>query len=244
MNFEQAVVVQFDSVVDAQSLFDAVSGCGCSDRIYGVLEPGPKNLIVRRPNGSTRSISVPSSDQHSPWTYERLESELDRLHAAFTRAPNGVVMPWINAKKGLTADRLELRISKALAYALDVNFPRGSVLSEANPVRAGLTCSTPNVLTSGAAGVIEVKVLRGYKSSNGQKTKVSAKFNTWWATKGVKQADIYRNDFSASVAYLCCFDARDVDADQPEVATFAKSRNVRSKRYFMYRSSDALQAAS
>lgn len=236
MNFEQAIVVKIDSALDAQSLFEAVSSCGCGNRIYGVLEPHPKNLIVRRPNGSVRSMVVPSSNQHSPWTNERLEDELGRLHAAFTRAPNGVVMPWLNAKEGLTVDRLELRISKALAYALDVNFLRGSILSEAESSSGRIDIYlAPGVLTSGAAGIIEVKVLRRYKSAN---------FNTWWANKGVKQADIYRNDYSASVAYLCCFDARDDDEDQPEVEAFAASRNVRSRRYFMYRSSDALQAAS
>jgi hypothetical protein len=244
MNFEQAIVVQIASVVDAQSLFDAVLGCGCHDRIYGVLEPGQKNLIVRRPNGSTRSTVVPPSNQHSPWTFDRLETELDRLHAAFTRAPQGVVMPWVNAGLGLTVDRLELRISKALAFALDVNFPRGSVLAEPESSSGRIDVFlTPGVLAIGAAGVIEVKVLRGFKASKGKRTKVAAKFNNWWAIKGIKQADIYRQDYSAGVAYLCCFDARDDDADLPEVEKAAKARGVRSKRYFMYRSGEALQAA-
>lgn len=243
MNFEQAIVVQVDSMIDAQSLFDVVSGCGCSDRIYGVLEPGPKNLIVRHPNGSTRSTVVPPSNQHSSWTLARLEAELTNLHAAFTRTPSGVVMPWVNAGEGLTVDRLELRISKALAYALDVNFARGSVLAEAGSASGRIDIFlTPAVLVTGA-GVIEVKVLRSYRTSKGAKIKVSAEFNEKWAVKGVKQADIYRNDYSASVAYLCCFDARDDDADLPEVEKVAKSRGVKSKRYFMYRSGDALQEA-
>jgi hypothetical protein len=245
MNFEQAIVVKIDTIDDAQSLFDAISNCGCIDRICGVLEPGQRNLIVRHTNGSSRSTVVPPSNQHSPWSLDRLEAELAVLHAAFTRTPSGVVMPWVKAVEGLTVDRLELRISKALAYALDVNFARGSVLAEASSPSGRIDVFlTPGVLVTGGAGIIEVKVLRGYKSSNGRKIKVSAKFNDWWAIKGVKQADIYRGDYSASVAYLCCFDARDDDADLPEVEKFAESRGVRSRRYFMYRSGDALQQAS
>jgi hypothetical protein len=243
MNFEQAVVVGVRSVVDAQSLLDAVSGCGCQDRVHGVMEPGQKNLIVRRPNGSTRSMLLKPSNQHSPWTLDRLEAELADFHASFTRTPSGVVMPWVNAKQGITVDRLEKRISKALAFVLDFNFARGSVLAEVETTSGRMDVFlTPSVLTTGS-GVIEVKVLRSYRASKGKRIKVNSDFNDWWATKGVKQADIYRNDYAAGVAYLCCFDARDADADLPAVEKAAKSRNVRSKRYFMYRSGDDLQEA-
>jgi hypothetical protein len=241
MNFEQALVVPIAQVVDSQSLFDAISHCACNDRVVAVLEPAHANFIIRRSGGATRSVIVKKPGQGTLWKLAQLEAEIMTFHNDFTRTPSGILMPWISAADGITVDRLENRISKNLAYVLDTNFTKGSVIAEAETSSGRMDIYlVPNVLEPGAA-VIEVKVLRSHQ---GQKKKpVKPEFNVWWGRKGAVQADLYRNDKHASNAYLCCFDAREQDVDIPEVEGEANARNVKSRRYFMYRSAADLQAA-
>jgi hypothetical protein len=64
-----------------------------------------------------------------------------------------------------------------------------------------------------------------------------------WANKGIAQVILYRGDQQAPTVYLCCFDARDIDAPLPAVDALAKTHNVEHRRYFMHRSTDSLQSA-
>jgi hypothetical protein len=105
---------------------------------------------------------------------------------------------------------------------------------------------TREVLIAGSGPcVIEVKVLRDRSKRMVDKAprKVSGDTNIAWAKKGLVQADLYRKDKSAPMAYLCSFDARDEDSDLPEVEKLSKALKVPHRRYFMYRSSGDLQEA-
>jgi hypothetical protein len=87
--------------------------------------------------------------------------------------------------------------------------------------------------------VIEIKVLR----SNSKKKKLAPALALWWANKGVIQANLYRSDICAPSAYMCAFDARNLDENMPETESLAKKMNVQFRKYFMYRSTGDLQAA-
>jgi len=239
VNLQQAIVVPIQTVADTQTLFDLTSSIACEDRAMAALEPAHSNLIVRKPGGASRSMAVKQSGYGPLWTLDQLEEGIDAFHNDHTRAPSGVLEPWSSPKKGITGEKLEIRISKFLAYELDRNFARGSVMAEGQTSSGRMDIFiVPNVLDVGAT-VLEVKVLR----SNSGTKKLSANFNIKWAQKGVIQAHLYRQDKQAAAAYLLCFDAREVDEGLPDVEQFAATQQVTSKRYFMYRSSEALQQA-
>jgi hypothetical protein len=239
INLEQAIVVPVQSVADTQALFDMASSIACQDRVMAALEPAYSNLIIRKLGGASRSMAVKQSGHGPLWTVQQLEDGIDTFHTDFTRTPSGILEQWSSPKKGITGEKLEIRISKFLAYELDRNFAKGSVLAEAQTGSGRMDIFiVPNVLDIGAA-VLEVKVMR----SNSGKQKLSANFNTKWAQKGVIQAHLYRQDKQAAAAYLLCFDAREADEGMPEVDQFAATQIVTSKRYFMYRSSEDLQQA-
>ena len=93
---------------------------------------------------------------------------------------------------------------------------------------------------------LELKVLRSREPSRTDRrgySTVSANEMTTHALGGVEQAHDYRARLSAGSAYLCCFDARLEDEDQPEVVEAAARLNVRLRRYFMYSSPDLYRAA-
>jgi hypothetical protein len=239
INLEQAIVLPVQTVTDTQTLLDLISSIACNDRVIAALEPLHSNLIVRKPGGASRSMAVKQAGHGPLWTVNQLEDGIDAFHSDFTRTPSGVLEQWSSPKNGITGEKLEIRISKFLAYELDRNFAKGSVLAEAQTSSGRMDIFiVPNVLDVGAA-VLEVKVLR----SNSGKKKLSANFNIKWAKKGIVQAQLYRKDKQAAAAYLLCFDAREIDEDIPEVETFAVAQQVTSKRYFMYRATDDLQQA-
>jgi hypothetical protein len=237
MNLEQAIVVSVQTVVDTQTLFDLISNIACGDRAVAALEPAHSNLIVRKPGGASQSMAVKQPGYGPLWTLDQLETGIETFHNDFTRTPSGVLEQWSSPKKGITGEKLEIRISKFLAYELDRNFARGSVMAEGQTSSGRMDIFiAPNVVDVGAT-VLEVKVLR----SNSGTRKLSANFNTKWAQKGVIQAHLYRQDKQAAAAYLLCFDAREIDKDIPAVEQFAATQQVTSKRYFMYRASEDLQ---
>ena len=239
MNLEKALVVTVEGAGDTQALLSAIDEHGHAERFVVAFEPAYANLILCVPGRPSRALNVKQPGQPAPWAIDQLEAKFVEFHKDFTRTPNAVLEPWFNAGKGLTSEKLEIRISKTLAYMLDRNFAPGSVLAEAaTPSGRMDVFIVPHVLDSGAA-VIEVKVLR----SNRRSQKVSHEFNVWWASKGVIQADLYRNVMQATHAYLCCWDAREHDTACADVDAIATARNVRSLRYFMYRSTDNLHQA-
>jgi hypothetical protein len=239
INLEQAIVVPVQNVADTQTLFDLISSIACDNRVIAAFEPAHSNLIVRKPGGVSRSMAVKQAGYGPLWTLQQLEDGVNTFHNDHTRAPSGVLEPWSSPKQGITGEKLEIRISKFLAYELDRNFTRGSVMAEPQTSSGRMDIFVaPNVLEVGAT-VLEVKVMR----SNSGTKKLSTNFNIKWAQKGVIQAHLYRQDKQAAAAYLLCFDAREVDEAMPEVEQFATAQQVTSKRYFMYRSSDDLQKA-
>lgn len=246
MNFERALVVPIETIAQTQDLFSSIRSLGFGGRCMGVLEPSQANLILLRRglDGVSRPQKVTPGGSVA-LTLDDLENAVAKLHNEFTRTPTSVLEAWSNAGKGITGEKLEIRISKQFAYQLDVLGQRGSVLAEVgtHSGRMDIFVTAP-VLNAGLGPcVLEVKVLRSRRIKKLAEAEMKDGHADWWAMKGVNQAHLYRTDMAAPTAYLLCFDARDENSDLPEVRTYAATKNVRFQKYFMYRSSEDLHAA-
>lgn len=243
MNLEYALAIPIASVTSSQQLFDAINASGLGDRHIAVFEPPASNLILLRRGlqEGSRAQQVIASGGTQLWKLDQLEMEISQFHDDYTRTPSGVLEPWSDAGKGVTGEKLEIRISKALAHHLDLMWKRGSVLAEAAcpSGRMDIFLSAQILEANIGPCVIEVKVLRSRSRNHAMPTN----YAEWWAKKGVIQANLYRKDKGAPSAYLCSFDARDKEAELPAVDALAKQLGVEHKKYFMHRSTGSLQDA-
>jgi hypothetical protein len=243
MNLEHALAVPVASVTSSQQLFDTIDGFGFGERHIAVFEPPHSNLILLRRGlqEGSRTQQVIATGGTQLWKLDQLEAEIAQFHDDYTRTPSGILEPWSNAGKGITGEKLEIRISKALAHHLDLLWKRGSVLAEAACPSGRMDIFLCSHIFAKDCGpcVIEVKVLR----SRSKRHAMPANCAEWWAKKGVIQAHLYRKDKAAPSAYLCSFDARDKESDLPAVDALAKKLNIGHKKYFMHRSSGSLQDA-
>ena len=241
MNLEAALVVKVVGVENSQKLFDAITKWGFVDRYIAAFEPPKSNLIIADKGFKhpSRSQCVSATIDRSPWKLNEFEQEIAEFHDDYTRTPDARLVPWSSAAKGITGEKLEVRISKTLADILDRKWKRGSILAESSTSMGGRIdiFVQAHVLEDGAGPcVVEVKVLR----ESSKRRPLPVGHASWWAKKGIIQADLYRTDRRAASAYLYSFDARGVDADLLDVDKLAVEKSVHHRRHFMYRSTDAL----
>lgn len=243
MNLEHVLAVSVQDVTNTQTLLDFITHLGISDRYVAAFEPPHANMILLKPGlALSQARKVENSGSGKPWNLDQLEDKIFKFHTLQTQTPSGVLVPWANAQNGITGDQLEVRISKGLAYDLDRDCSRpGSVLFEVGSSSGRIdVLVTAHALELGCGPcIIEIKVLR----SNSKRKKLAPAFVLWWANKGVIQANLYRSGICAPSAYMCAFDARNVDEGMPETETLAGKMNVQFRKYFMYRSTGDLQAA-
>lgn len=177
-----------------------------------------------------------------------LEREMWRFHKLFTQTPSGHLFCWKGSPaERVTVEQLERQISGLLAYHLSTIIGLDHVTMEHYTPHGRL-----DVKVSGSAmlpGIgpcaLELKVLRSRMASGKKKyTSVSVAEMVKHASDGVQQAVEYRDMIEGNLAYLCCFDARFADEDQPEIEQLAKDNDVILRRYFMYESPKAHRTAA
>jgi hypothetical protein len=243
VNFEHALCVNLKNVKNSQDLLKAIKGYGLGDRHIGVFEPPALNLILLRRGleGTSRTLAVAESGTAQPWKLDKLEQEILQFHNDQTRTPDAILVPWSDAGKGITVEKLEIRISKALAHYLDLIWQRGSVLAEAGTSSGRMDIFLVKEIFYAGHGpcIIEVKVLR----SRGKNRSMPPEHALRWAKKGLIQAKLYKQDKAAATAYLCSFDAREKDTDLPALDTLAATLGIEHRKYFMHRSTGSLQTA-
>ena len=90
---------------------------------------------------------------------------------------------------------------------------------------------------------LELKILRGWQKSGGNRIQVKADQHITWGKEGIAQAYSYRRlqPHQPGAGYACCFDARDDNKELPELVEFAKEKDVQYKRYFMFTSAKDLR---
>lgn len=177
-----------------------------------------------------------------------LERQIWEFHRKFTQTPSGFLLCWRGSPKDrLTVEQLERQISGLLAFYLgrEVGFDLVSMENYTPHGRVDVKVSGPAMLEGIGPCALELKVLRSREGATKAKsTSVSVAAMVKHASEGVQQAVEYRKDLDAKLAYLCCFDARATDADQPAVHKLAVDQDILLRRYFMYDSPEAHRIAA
>ncbi|SMQ76310.1 hypothetical protein SAMN06295984_1751 [Sphingopyxis terrae subsp. ummariensis] len=178
----------------------------------------------------------------------QLERQIWEFHRKFTQTPSGFLLCWKGSPKDrLTIEQLERQVSGLLAFYLgrEVGFDLVSMENYTPHGRVDVKVSGPAMLAGIGPCALELKVLRSREGATKAKsTSVSVAAMIKHASDGVQQAVEYRKDIGATLAYLCCFDARSNDEDQPAVQKLADANNILLRRYFMYESPAAHRAAA
>ncbi len=237
---------------DVDALAGAIAGCGLADCTHAIFRADRAELILCRsqlvgPASTARvAIELGAPVRFSP---EELERRIWLFHSQFTQLPGGCMVPWIGgAAERIPSHDLERRISLTLCLILNKDFQNDLASAEHNTDGGRLDIKVAREAMAAGHGhcAIELKVLRSREPSGAGRrdyNTVSANEMTAHALEGVNQAHDYRVRLSAGSAYLCCFDARLKDEDQPKVVELASRMDVKLRRYFMYDSPDSYRRA-
>ncbi len=228
---------------DVDALAAAIAGHGLADCTHAIFRADRAELILCRSRlvGTSSNARVPI-ELSAPvrFTPEELERRIWRFHSQFTQLPGGCMVPWIgSAAERIPAHDLERRISLTLCLILNKDLQSDLASAEHNADGGRLDIKVAKEAMAPGHGhcALELKVLRSREPSGAGRrdySTVSPNEMTKHALDGVEQAHDYRVRLSAGSAYLCCFDARLLDEDQPEVIEAAARLDVRLRRYFMY----------
>lgn len=225
------------------ALSGVLESCGLAGCTHAVFRADRKELILRRsgPAGvGPSTLVVVELSAPVRLATEDLERWIWDFHSRFTQLPGGVLLPWIGSPQDrVPVQELERRISGALCFYLNKDLGRDHASTEHYTEGGRLDIKVAEEAMAAGHGhcAIELKVLRSRQPSGTRPkgyTAISANKVNQHALDGVEQADDYRRRIGAGSAYLCCFDARLLDEDQPEVVQSAASLDVRLRRYFMY----------
>jgi len=175
-----------------------------------------------------------------------LERHIWEFHRQYTQTPSGHLRPWKGATANrITIEELEVRISSMLTVHLRGLVGLDNVRMEEHTSHGRVDVSIVGAAMAPGVGgcALELKVLRSKETAGASTVNVTLEKMLKYAKEGVGQAVQYRQNVGANLAYLCCFDARLNDEDQPEVIALGKSKKVEVRRYFMYESTAAHRAA-
>jgi hypothetical protein len=228
--------VPTDACGSAAALGDRLESLGLQDAVHCLLLANKGEMILCRDgiDGNPTSMKV------GPQVIMRFDpNALDRsiwkFHRLFTQTPSGYLRPWKGKSSDrVTIDQAELRISLMLAFYLGTIVGADNVgMEDQLPHGRADIKVAGNAMTEGLGPcAVECKVLRSREGT--KSTSVPAIRMVEHASEGIQQAVEYRLDLEGTLAYLCCFDARLKDEDQPEIVKLAADNDVILRRYFMY----------
>ena len=214
---------------------------------HTVFRPNRGELILCKRGILGKNSCVPLVlDPHKQLSQSDLERHIWDFHRQYTQTPSGHLLPWKGAAANrITIEALEVRISTMLTVHLRRLVGLDNVRMEDQTSHGRVDVSIVGAaMTPGVGGcALELKVLRSKKTAGARIVNVTLEEMLDYAKEGIGQAVEYRQDVGANLAYLCCFDARLNDEDQPEVIALGESKKVEVRRYFMYASTAAHRAA-
>lgn len=225
-----------------RAIGQTLEACGLAGCTHAVFRADRRELILRRSGvaGGPSTRLVIELDDPVRLSPVDLERWIWKFHCEFTQLPGGVLRPWLGSPaERIPVHELEMRISGALCFYLNKDLGRDHATTEHFTAGGRLDIKVAAEAMEVGHGhcALELKVLRSRQPSGNSRTastSISATKATKHALDGVEQADDYRQRIGAGSAYLCCFDARDVDHEQPAVELHAASLNVQSRRYYLY----------
>lgn len=232
--------VPIDECATSNAVAEALTKTRLDQSVHCVLlgHRGEMRLCRDGLNGATTLLKVlqPSAVKLGP---AELDKHLWSFHRKFTQTSAGILRPWKGkAVDRITIDEAELRISLTLGFYL------GTIIGEDNVTvedlkphgRLDIKITAHAMAQDLGPCAMECKVLRSREVNGNGSRSVSANKMIQHASDGVQQAIEYRQDLGGKLAYLCCFDARSVDAEQPEIQKLAHTNDVTLRRYYMYAS--------
>jgi hypothetical protein len=174
----------------------------------------------------------------TPVTVGNIDNALEDFHRDHTQYPEGYTHCFDDRRERVLRREAEAIIRDALFLQLKRDTFQTQYLAREEQ----LTVGRPDIsiyeapdLTR-AACIFELKVLRSRGTTRQLRGKPKPYDDkTMWrhARMGLSQARKYKRATNAKLAYLVCFDGRDINAPQSDIEQLCDQYGVISKRYYM-----------
>lgn len=217
-----------------------------------VYDPrGPAPIVRFFPLGLTSEEHETIDISSDPITEDRLAQAVDSVYRTQLATPDVQqrrVKLWSNESGAWPIIDAESRIHAQVMAGLAGSLPRCTIRHEQAGVagRLDILVEEPHPLQVGLVthhAVIELKVLREFRSTG---SAVSDGETKKWIEEGVLQASSYRDNRSAAIAALYCFDMRKEETGETcfdHVRGAATASMVILRVWFIFTSSAAFRAS-
>lgn len=175
----------------------------------------------------------------TPVTIENIDTALEIFHREHTQYPNGYTHYCFDDR----SKRVLRREAEAIIRdALFLQLRRDTFQTQAIAREEYLPVGRPDISIreasdlSRAVCVFELKVLRSRgttRSLRGKPKPYDEAKMYRHARMGLFQACKYKQATNAALAYLVCFDGRDINSPQSEIEELCQKQGVISRRYYM-----------
>ena len=179
-----------------------------------------------------------------PFDFAAFIDLMREVHEQELKYPTEHPRLWTDPAKRVPCEAAERVIQLHLVFALKYSAymanlqEEGWIIARESEHIAGRTDITVRVENKCLVAA-EIKVLRHCRcpkkdaKKRKKPTRVSDKFNEWWALRGANQAVRYKAKEKAEEGVLLIYDMRSTDSDIKSVVAQCKTLNVHHKRYFL-----------
>ena len=211
-------------------LLGYLSEVGLQSATAITVSPEGQFALVHRGGDPNDADRIPFARfANKPFTFDSLDGHLEEFYDAFVSTHEGYCHVWAKANDRELKEKPEAQIQKALQGFLQYGvLPKYAKVFREIQTRAGrediqIIRARPDRTIESA--VLELKVLFPQQSE---------KWNLNWAKEGVDQAAAYAAaDETTTYRGVCCYDGRMADEAMPDGVTYANSKKIIWRRYFM-----------
>lgn len=221
--------VSFTNESDALQILDEKGLRGCAAVVF---LPQQDAILVHSPNDDPNDAERMNLGRlmHKPFSFDDLDGHLATFYMEAVATHKGDCDIWSDAGKRKLKHYAERQIQRSLNMYLRLTIGRYGAKTDREvdsrwDGRSDLRVLKYVSLEEWQQAILELKVLRPTGTPKALD----------WALQGIDQLVEYRTgEESQTVAcYLCCYDARKIDEDMPEVDEAAVKNNINHRRYFM-----------
>ena len=168
--------------------------------------------------------------------FSQLDSMLDEFHEKHTKSHQGWCRVWHKPASRELKSRPEAQIQGSLLTFLEYQVrPKAAHLEEEFSTQRGrgdirIVRWKPSLVGSREPPVLETCIMELKVLTQGK----GPKGNLKWARSGIEQVQKYRQASGhAGPNYLCCYDARAINEDIPEITNEARAAGIIARRDYM-----------
>jgi hypothetical protein len=237
----------FAQSVPCASLHDCESmliKAGLNENPVVFFNAAERRVLWRLTSSDELHQAILRAPSCSELTCINFDNILVDFHHDYTETPQGYSRPWINASLRITKERLEDDIRDDLFLFLrhSATEPMSVLREYYNP--DGRTDLLIYFRDEQQIYYVELKVLREWVKSGKGRKHIPVDDQISWGKKGIIQAYLYRRSSKdQGKGYTCCFDAREINQELPELISFAQEKEVNYRRYYMHSSTESLHAS-